>query len=565
MTNLPSIVVKRCHFTVARLLLVGVAGALLNACAVTLAPLSPSEQAPQLAIDREMARKDVEPLRGPLTLEEAIARAIKYNLNHRTRLMEQAVAVGQLDLSRFDLWPQAMASAGYTTRNKPLITEAINSLTGEPSLSDPAISSEESYSEMSLGLSWSLLDFGAGYYNAKQNADRLLIAQERRRRSMHLLMVDVQNAYWRAASLQALRDDMVQTVRLAEQALEGARELENSNVRQPIEAVRYQRKVLENLRNIDIIQNELSSAQLELANLINVPLLAEITFKPPSLEESKTRVAAVPIDKLEEVALINHADLRESFYDVRITAAETRKAILRLLPGVNLNWGPNYTDNSFVINQAWNAGAVSLSWNMLNALMLPAVTDQGDAEQALAVQRRMAMQMTVLGQVHLARLQYENALRVLKRSKALAGADRKIEKYTMNGRASGTHSAAEVVAARTVAIISTMRRYQAVAQLYAANGRLQASLGFEPKVGDVQNTPLSELTAQVRQSMKDWRSGDGVEDEVTAIERMQREKLAAEELAKKPDQKGTDEDEEGSRRPRSMSLKPVDTGLIDPP
>ena len=505
--------------SIGRLSLVAVSCAVLSACAIKPEPLGVAEQKLQLSIDREMARKDVASLNEPLTLDQAIARAIKYNLDHRGRMMEQSVAIGQLDLSRFDMWPQAMASAGYTTRNKPLITEATNSVTGQPSLSDPFISSAQSYWNLSLGLSWNLLDFGAGYFNAKQNANRVLIAGERRRRAMHLLMVDVQNAYWRAASAQALKEDIVRTVALAEEALKNSSKAEQSDIRQPIDAVRYQKNILENLRNIDIIQSELGTAQIELANLINLPPSTEIKFAAPAFDASKTAVTSLPIEVLEEVALINNADLRETFYNVRIVASETRKAMLRLLPGINLNWGPNYTTNSYIINQAWNAGAVSLGWNMLNVLMMPAVKSQGEAEQALSVQRRMAMQMTVLGQVHLARLQYENAARVLERSSALASADRKIEKFTVDGAASGTQSQAEMVAAQTVSIISEMRRYQAIAQLYAANGRLQASLGFEPNLSDIQNTSLEDLTTQVAIAMTQWQSGEKVKEEAAVIER----------------------------------------------
>jgi outer membrane protein TolC len=434
-------------------------------------------------------------------------------------MMEQAVAIGQLDLSRFDMWPQIMASAGYSTRNNPLITEATNSVTGQPSLSDPFISSAQSYWSMSLGLSWNLLDFGAGYFNAKQNANRVLIAGERRRRAMHLLMVDVQNAYWRAASAQALKADIEKTVRLAEEALNNSNKAEQSEVRQPIDAVRYQKNVLENLRNIDIIQSELGSAQIELANLINLPPSTEIKFAPPPFDGIKTGVTALPMEMLEEVALINNADLRESFYNVRIVASETRKAMLRMLPGINLNWGPNYTTNSYIINQNWNAGAVSIGWNMLNTLMVPTIKKQGDAEQDLAVQRRMAMQMTVLGQVHLARLQYENAARVLERSTALANADKKIEKFTVDGASTGTQSQAEMVAAKSVSIISEMRRYQAIAQLYAANGRLQASLGFEPNLTDIQKTSLADLTKQVGEAMTQWQTGARVKEEADEIAR----------------------------------------------
>ena len=502
-----------------RLTLIAASCAVLSACAIKPVPLGTAEQKLQLAIDREMARKDVEVLSEPLTLDQAIARAIKYNLDHRVRMMEQAVAIGQLDLSRFDMWPQIMASAGYSTRNNPLITEATNSVTGQPSLSDPFISSAQSYWSMSLGLSWNLLDFGAGYFNAKQNANRVLIAGERRRRAMHLLMVDVQNAYWRAASAQALKADIEKTVRLAEEALKNSNKAEQSEVRQPIDAVRYQKNVLENLRNIDIIQSELGSAQIELANLINLPPSTEIKFAPPPFDGIKTGVTALPMEMLEEVALINNADLRESFYNVRIVASETRKAMLRMLPGINLNWGPNYTTNSYIINQNWNAGAVSIGWNMLNTLMVPTIKKQGDAEQDLAVQRRMAMQMTVLGQVHLARLQYENAARVLERSTALANADKKIEKFTVDGASTGTQSQAEMVAAQSVSIISEMRRYQAIAQLYAANGRLQASLGFEPNLSDIQKTSLADLTKQVGEAMTQWQTGARVKEEADEIAR----------------------------------------------
>lgn len=502
-----------------RLSLIAATCTILSACAIKPEPLGTAEQKLQLSIDREIARKDVEVLSEPLTLEQAIARAIKYNLDHRVRMMEQAVAIGQLDLSRFDMWPQIMASAGYSSRNKPLITEATNSVTGQPSLSDPFISSAQSFWNVSLGLSWNLLDFGAGYFNAKQNADRVLIAGERRRRAMHLLMVDVQNAYWRAASAQALKTDIEITVRLAEEALKNSEKAERSEVRQPIDAVRYQKNVLENLRNIDIIQSELGTAQIELANLINLPPTTEIKFAPPPFENTKNGVTALPMSMLEEVALINNADLRESFYNVRIVASDTRKAMLRMMPGINLNWGPNYTTNSYIINQAWNAGAVSLSWNMLNTLMVPAIKKQGDAQEDLAVQRRMAMQMTVLGQVHLARLQYENAARVLARSSALASADRKIEKFTKDGALSGTQSQGEMVAAQSVSIISEMRRYQAIAQLYAANGRLQASLGFEPNLGDIQNTSLADLTKQVSEAMTQWQTGSKVKEEAQAIEK----------------------------------------------
>lgn len=58
-------------------------------------------------------RKDVEPITGPLTLDEAMARALKYNLDRRSKQMEEALALGQLDVNKYDMLPRVLAQAGY--------------------------------------------------------------------------------------------------------------------------------------------------------------------------------------------------------------------------------------------------------------------------------------------------------------------------------------------------------------------------------------------------------------------------------------------------------------------
>ena len=61
-------------------------------------PLTKQEVASTIATDRASIQQEVEPLKGALSLEEAIARAIKYNLERRVRRMEEAVAMGQLEV-----------------------------------------------------------------------------------------------------------------------------------------------------------------------------------------------------------------------------------------------------------------------------------------------------------------------------------------------------------------------------------------------------------------------------------------------------------------------------------
>lgn len=62
---------------------------------------------------------DQEPLNGPLTLHQAMARAVKYNLEGRLKIMEEALAKRQLDLASFDMLPRMALSAGYAGATTP--------------------------------------------------------------------------------------------------------------------------------------------------------------------------------------------------------------------------------------------------------------------------------------------------------------------------------------------------------------------------------------------------------------------------------------------------------------
>ena len=58
-----------------------------------------------------------EPITAPLTFHEAAARALKYNLDYRLKLMENALADGLHAVSRWDMMPRLLVGAGYVTRD----------------------------------------------------------------------------------------------------------------------------------------------------------------------------------------------------------------------------------------------------------------------------------------------------------------------------------------------------------------------------------------------------------------------------------------------------------------
>ncbi len=483
--------------------------AVVGCASVSPTALEGSALAKANAADRSAMRKGVEPIDGPLTLEEALARALKYNLDRRTRMMEETLALGQLDVSRYDTLPRVMAQAGYASRDSTRYTWSSAYPNTSPTSSDPAstsTSAEKNHTTSDLGLTWSVLDFGLGYFGARQQADRLLIAGEKRRRAMHLLMQDVRTAYWRAASAQLLREDVSRTIKVAEEALGDSRTAADDRVRNPLDPLRYQRQLLENLRLLESIDQELASAQVDLAALINAPLGQPIRIAQTDLRNIGDEVVRVPMTHLEETALARNADLREQHYASRIAREETHRALLRLFPNLSFNYGAKYDSDSYLLNRHWNEAGAQLSFNLMGLLTGPAQLRMADAGVALADQRRIATQMAVLTQVHLARLQVINARSQFDRAEAIYGTDRKISELMRNRQAAQSQSKLDLVSAETAAILSLLRRYQALAQVQVAEYRLVATLGLEPAVGDTQSTPLSKLKDQLGQAPAPWQS-----------------------------------------------------------
>jgi len=476
----------------------------LGACGtVQLQPLSKTDIAEQAALDRETARAGVQPISGELSMDEAIARALKYNLDRRTRLMEEALAFNQLDTANWDMLPKLTANAGYSTRDKDLITRSVDSVTGLPSLANPYISSERSHASYDLGLTWNFLDFGLSYITAKQQADRVLIASERRRKAMHTLIQDVRFAFWRTASAQRLKEDVRSAIALAEDALDDARKAENERLRNPVDALRYQRQLLENLRLLESIEQELSTGRIELANLINAPLGQDFKVQEPS-DKVDASLLDVPVERMEQLAVEQNAELREHFYSARIAVEETRRTMLRLFPNLSFRATTHYDTDRFMINNSWNDAGLQLSYNLLNLLSAPSQKMLADAGVQLADQRRVAAQMAVLTQVHLSRLAYTIAYRQFLRADAIWQADAKISAHIRNRESVETQSKLEQVANSTTAILSLLRRYQSLSQLQGAGSKLQATIGLEPAIASTTDMPLDELTKKVSEALRDW-------------------------------------------------------------
>jgi multidrug efflux system outer membrane protein len=477
---------------------------LLAGCTIPPKPMSIDERATEAANDLADVYSKQEPLHGPLTLQEAFARALKYNLDARVKMMEATVAQNDLDLSRFDMLPKAVANAGYLTRDVVDASSSNSILTNQQSL-EPSTSSDINRRVADLTLSWNILDFGVSYITARQQGDRQLVAQEERRKAVQTLMQDVRQAFWRAASAQKLSKKVNAAIRAAEGALPSARKVESEALRSPIDSLRYQKLLLDLLRQLETVERLLATSKTELAALVNLPAGQPFTVAVPRGGRLGLESVPMRIRDMEEVALLLNPDIRELSYQRRISVDESRKQLLKLIPGISFTYSPNYDSNSFLAHNYWTYGATRVSGYLNNVLQAPYQIRRAENVEILADERRKAISVAVLAKLHIAYDQYLSAAREYRWSDQLADVDGRIYQQISNRASSDVQSELEQISAQVSAVNSELRRYQSYAEAQAALGRIYATLGLDPVADEATTLDVKALSRAVQNTMRDWR------------------------------------------------------------
>jgi len=464
-------------------------------CAVRPVALSMADRKAGMAGDQQAMFGNQQPVQGPITLEEAMARALKYNLDSRVKLMEAAVAQRQLDLSNLDLLPKLAAAAGYTHRDNVLGSSSRSVLTGQQSL-EPSTSSDRDERAADLGLSWNILDFGVSYYGARQQADRLLGLQERRRKVVQLLMQQAREAFWQATGAQRLQQQAEPLLVQVRQALDDSRRIETSNLTAPLEALAYQRELLELVLQLEGIRGQLMQAKPKLA-----ALMALEPGKPYELAAAETLdepLLSIAPEQMAQTALLNRPELIEAAYSERIGLNETHKAMASLLPGVELSIGTHYDSNSFLVNDSWNAVGVKASWNLLNLVNARTIRAAAKAHYDVAREQRLAANVAVLAQVNVAWIDFNSRKQQFQLVRDLSSVEERMLGHTRNAAAADAKGKLAEIRASTSALMSKLRLYQSYSAFQGAYGQMLTTLGTDPLPDSIDNADLATVTEAIR-------------------------------------------------------------------
>jgi outer membrane protein TolC len=481
------------------------ASLLAAGCAVKPEPLTAEENLARVRTDLGVVLTPQEPLTKAVSMDEAMARAIKYNLDERVKLMEVAVATDQLDLSRYDMLPRVVAAAGYVGRNNDAGSESLNLATGRRT-GESTTATDRHRRTGDLAFTWNVLDFGVSYLRARQNANLVLIADERRRRVVQGIMQDVRTAYWRAVAAERLLKRLAPLEKRVEGARRDARTLEALRVQAPLQALTYTRTLVETLRQLQSLRRELVASKSQLGALMGLPPGEpfEIEMPAASVMQSPPRLD-VGAEALETYALLNRPELLEESYNQRISADETWRSLLKLLPGIDVNAALRYDSNSFLLNQRWADYGARISWNLINLVSAPATKSYAEAQEELVAFRRQALSMAVLSQVHVAVLQYRELKQEFALTAEQAELDTRIRSQYTNVGEAGQGGELGVIQSEVTALLSDLRRDLVLADLHNAYARVMVSAGVDPLPETMAADDLPTLTQAVGKGLSSWQ------------------------------------------------------------
>jgi len=472
----------------------------LTGCALSPKPFTQEEVKKRVAEDTAGMYLNQEPINGPVSVEEAIARTLKYNLDYRLKRMESALQLGLTGQAAYDMLPRLLTSAGYRTRQNSPGGRSIGILDNQESLR-PSTAEQRNHAQGAAEFSWNLLDFGVSYFRARQQADKFLIAEERRRKVIQNMVQDVRTSFWRALGAQRLAKEAKEILEQANLALARSREAEAQRLIPPALALNYQRALLDAISLLNLRRQDLEIAKRELAALMNVEPGVDFTLQ--EAEESRLPASPTNIRKLEELALLQRPELREEDSKKRITANETRKQLVSMFPAISLDYGFNYDSNNLLFHNSWFQGGVRVSWNIMRLAALPVLLKNQEGQVEVDRSRRMALSMAIMTQLRVSVERYRLALIDFKLADIGSQVDQRL---ATNMRASVTarlNSELEVIRTNARAVLGAYQRANAYANAQIAFGRLYNTLGFDPLPDNFEDNNLEELTVRIREHLQE--------------------------------------------------------------
>lgn len=456
----------------------------MSGCSVSTQKLTKEEINNSLKKDLDELKVVQQPILAPVSLDEAIERATKYNRDHQLKILEAQFEQRQLAVAQHGMWPALNAQGGLTNRSNVLASKSKDITTDTQNL-NYSTSTDDTLRTAEARFSWNALDFGLSYVRAKQQADKYLIAQERERKVAYQIEQDVREAYWKAVSAQNLLAQIDPVITEVNKSIIESKKLEEAQLGNMMDSLSYRREMLDILVSLQNLKKELTTAKPRLAVLMGLTPSAKFELSD-KIDENSIQNININLEKMEEAAFANRPELMESRYQYRISLEETKAAMLSVLPGISFDAGASYTSNSYAYNNTWFDYGARINLNLFKAFMYGDLDDRAEMGKKVAKEQHMAVSMAILTQVHLAAIRYQESLEGWDSANQYYTVTRKISDITEKANANMIGSKQQVAREKLSRLIANVKRDMAFAEIQNSYGNLYFTMGLPYKSTEME-------------------------------------------------------------------------------
>jgi len=478
---------------------------LISGCKRNLEPISTFETEKKAHEDIakiEKIKKDNKSWEENLDIDlyTAIALAIKNNKELKIKLLETAMANRQLDKVRFEMLPSFAANAGYSGSEKYNATASATVPTTDLAGSigsSYSTSRERDVNSQDIGFTWNALDFGLSYIRAGQDSNRYLISDEMERKAEHNITSDVIRAYWNTLSADKLIKKYDPLLIEVDKALNDSQKIEELLLTKPMDALLYQKELLDIQRALQTQKEMFIDSRIQLATLMG--LLPNQKFKVVETESPLT-ILDMSIKGMEEYALIHRPELKKSHYDEAISMQETKAGMASLLPGLNFNAAWTHSSNDHLMNKTNLEYGSVMGANLLNVFMYPKIKKINQTNTEIIKEKRLALSMAVLSQVHLANIDYSLALEEYDTAERYYEVSRKITEQIKNAQKIAKFGKLELIREQASLLVAELRHDLAYTKLQYAVGKIYTSVGIDISRENIKDLSFKDYASLIKKN-----------------------------------------------------------------
>ena len=422
----------------------------------------------------EILQKELE-----IDLYTAIALAIENNKDLKVKLFETALADRKIKDVKFDMLPTMSANAGYTGSEKYQSSTSATVGTDDKAATKGTTFSTSRNRDVvarDIGFAWNALDFGLSYIRAGQTGDRYLIAKEIEKKAANNIAREVIRSYWNALSAEKLikkYDPLIEKVKVA---LNDSQKIEEMLLQKPMDALLYQKELLDIKRALITQRQTLINSKVELGALMG--LLPDQEYNLVKTDEP-INILDMNIKSMEKHALVNRAELLENRYQERISVAETKVGLRSLLPSFNINAAYTSSSNDYLQNKTNFEFGSSVGANLLNVFRAPTIKKVNEANTEIIKEQRLALSMAVLSQVHLANIDYQMSTEEYDTSEKYLNVSTKIADQVRNAQKIARFGELELIREEASTLVAELRRDIAFAKMQHSIAQVYTSVGID--------------------------------------------------------------------------------------